>query len=289
MDIETNMINQALEFYNIDDTKYIEKCYECIEFINKNPNIKTKTDELFNILYIYKNNQLSQLWKIKNIDELFGEDCHPFITNILLLSGYKKHSYNIEKYKLDKEQCNIHKKRVKEALTNDIYERNYKGIRISQMLWGTYFINLKLIEVGRLQYAFCKNNPITNEEELCIKIHIPRNGKLDSTEVKKSLNESKELIKRYFKLDNYKYYCDSWLLSNQIRDLLPEDSNIAKFHDMFDINETEECIDNILNFVYNLRECDNYNNLAENTTLQIKVKKHLLEGKSIKGGIGILK
>ncbi len=289
MDIQTNVIKEALEFYNIQDTEYIEKCYECIEFINKNTNIKIKIHELFNILYIDKNSQLSQLWKIKNIDELFGEDCHPFITNILLLSSYKKHLYNIEKYKLDKQQCNIHKKRVKEALTNDIYQRNYNGIRISQMLWGTYFINLRLIEVGRLQYEFCKNNPMTNKEELCIKIHIPSDKKLDSTEVKKSLNESKNLIKRYFKLDNPKYYCDSWLLSNQIRDLLPQDSNIAKFQDMFDIKETEECIDNILNFVYNIRNSDNYNKLAEDTSLQRKIKKYILEGKSIKGGIGILK
>lgn len=289
MDIEINMINQALKFYNIHNAKYIEKCYECVEFISKNADIKIKVDELFNILYIDKNNQSSQLWKIKNIEELFGEECHPFITNILLLSGYKQHLYNMEKYKLDKQQCSIHKNRVKGALTNDIYERNYKGIRISQMLWGTYFINLRLIEVGRLQYEFSKNNPVTNKEELCIKIHIPRDEKLDSTKVKESLNESKELIKKYFKLDNPKYYCNSWLLSNQIRDLLPEDSNIAKFHDMFDIDETEECIHAILNFVYNVLECDSYNNLAEDTSLQIKVKKHLLEGKSIRGGIGILK
>ena len=45
--------------------------------------------ELFNILYIDENTQLSELWKIKNIEELFGKDCHPFITNILLLISYK--------------------------------------------------------------------------------------------------------------------------------------------------------------------------------------------------------
>lgn len=289
MDIQTNEIKEALEFYNIRDAEYIEKCYECIEFINKNANIKIRIHELFNILYIDENTKLSELWKIKNIEELFGKDCHPFITNILLLISYKKHSDNMKKYKLDKKQCRIHKERVKGTLVNDIYQRNYNGIRISQMLWGTYFINLKLIEVGRLQYEFCKNNPITNKEERCIKIHIPSDKKLDNKEVKKSLNSSKQFIKRYFKLNNPKYYCNSWLLSNQIRNLLGEDSNIAKFQDMFNINETEECIDDILNFVYNIRNINDYNNLAENTTLQRKVKKYLLEGKSIKKGMGILK
>lgn len=289
MNRNKNAIKQAIEFYNIQDEDYLKKCYECIAFINEKPDINLKVNELYNTLYENKNNNISELWKIKNIEELFGPNCHPFITNILLLSGYKEHSNNIEKYKLDNEQCNIHKERVKAALTNDIYQRHYNGIRISQMLWGTYFVNLRLIEVGRLQYELCNNNPITNKEELCIKIHIPSDKKLESNEVEYSLNESKELIKKYFKLDNKKYYCNSWLLSNQIRKLLPDNSNIAKFHDMFNIIETEECVDDILNFVYNIRSIDNYNNLVEDTSLQRKIKQYLLEGKTIRKGIGVLK
>lgn len=289
MNINKNTIKQAIEFYNIQDEQYLNKCYECIDFINERSDINVKVNELYNTLYKDKNNNISELWKIKNIEELFGQNCHPFITNIILLSGYKEHLNNMEKYKLDNEQCNIHKERVKGTLTNDIYQRHYNGIRISQMLWGTYFINLKLLEVGRLQYELCKNNPITNKEELCIKIHIPSDKKLESNDVKHSLNKSKEVIKKYFKIDDAKYYCNSWLLSNQIRKLLPDNSNIAKFHDMFNIIEAEECVDDILNFVYNIRSIENYNNLAEDTSLQRKIKQYLLEGKAIRKGIGVLK
>lgn len=183
----------------------------------------------------------------------------------------------------------IHKKRVKECLTRDIYERKYEGIRISQMLWGTYFVNVKLIEVGRLQYEYCKRNPITKQEELCIKIHIPSGEKLDIKDVKESLNKSEELIKKYFKLDNPKYYCESWIFSNQVRNMLNDNSNIAKFNDLFDIIEGEECIGDILNFVYNVKECNNYKDLEENTSLQRKIKQFLIEGKTINLGIGTLK
>ena len=43
--------------------------------------------------------------------------------------------------------------------------------------------------------------------------------------------------------------------------MLDENSNIAKFYKMFDVTEGEECTGDILNFVYNINKCDNYNNL----------------------------
>ena len=38
----------------------------------------------------------------------------------------------------------------------------------------------------------------------------------------------------------------------------------------------------ILNFVFNIQECNNYNNLLENTSLQRLLKKQLLENESLK-------
>lgn len=289
MYIDKQIIENALNFYEIDNQEYINKCYECIENINNNSNLQTEIDEIYNILYIDKTNKISELWTLKNINELFKNMCHPFITNILLLLGYNTHLNNMKKYGLDEKQSIIHKKRVKECLTKDIYERKYEGIRISQMLWGSYFVNVKLIEIDRLQYGYCKYSPITKQEELCIKIHIPSGKKLEIKEVKVSLNKSKELISKYFKLDNPKYYCESWLLSNQVRNMLDNNSNIAKFYNMFDIIEGEECIDDILNFVYNVKECYNYKDLVENTSLQRKIKQFLIEGEKINLGIGILK
>lgn len=289
MDIDKNLIEEALKFYEINDDKYIDGCKKCINEINHDLNLKFKIDKIYDILYIDNNNKISQLWNIKSIDELFENKCNPFVTNILLLLGYKIHLNNMKKYNFDKEQCDIHKKRVRECLTNDIYIRKYEGIRISQMLWGAYFINVKLIECGILQYEFSKFNPITKDKELCIKIHIPKIKKLDISEVKLSLNKSELYIYKYFKLSNPKYYCVSWLLSNQIKSILNKNSNIAKFQDLFNIVEGKECIDDILNFVFNLNKYNDYYQLNEQTSLQRNIKKFLIDGKIIKEGIGILK
>ena len=289
MNIDKKLIKEALKFYQINDITYAEKCDKCIEFIDKNSKMKKKAYEILNILYGNKNNQISELWKIKNTEELFGKDIHPYITNVLLLCGYKIHLSNMKKYKLDEEQCCIHKKRVRETLTNDIYKRNYQGIRISQMLWGVYFINLRIIEVGRLQYELDNYNPITKNEELCIKIHIPGSESLDIYDVEQSLIDSKSEIKKYFNINDVKYYCVSWILSSQISKLVKTNSNIAKFQNMFDIIEGENCIDDILNFVYNIDNFTNYNELPEDTSLQRNIKEYLLSGQIIKIGIGTLK
>ena len=241
-------------------------------------------------MYVDKKDYLlAKLWKIRKKEELFGNNFHPFVTNIIILLGYNLHQENMRKYNLDDKQVKSHKKRVKEALTYDIYERGYDGIRISQMLWASYFINLKIIEVGCLQYELVNIDSMTKKNDKCIKIHIPKNTKLDIESVKESLVKSKDEILKYFKLDRQKYYCESWLLSKEVLELLNDGSNILKFSKLFDIASGNNCINDILNFVYGKLKCGDYNTLHEDTCLQRKIKKELIKGVIIKIGIGKLK
>lgn len=275
-----SVIDRALLFYDINDENYKNKCYKCLDSLNKNIKTLKKFYNIRNKIYNNKNRKIEKLWETKSKDKMFDKKVHPYITNLLLLSGYNIHKKNMKKFNLDIEQIKIHKLRVKECLTKDIIIRNYDGIRISQMLWGTYFINIKLIEVGILQYEKYEN---------CIKIHIPSCGKLNINKVKQSLDNSKKYIRRYFKLKDYNYYCDSWLLSKQIHEIIDKNSNIYKFYNLFNVEEGESCIDDILNFVYQKNFFADYNKLPENTSLQIKIKKLLLNGTDIRKGKGILK
>lgn len=212
--------------------------------------------------------------------ELFGEQYNPFVTSVLVLLGYKLHEKNMINKNYSNIQEELYKKRVTEALVNDIYVRELESIRISQMIWSAYFINTKLIEVGRLQYEKCENH---------IKIHIPSGDKLEIEKVLKSIKKSKEEIEKYFDLKNPEYLCDSWLLSNQINSIIDSNSNIGKFYNLFEVQDGTDAKKDILNFVFNIQECDNYNNLLEDTSLQKLLKKQLIENKSIKIGCGKLK
>ena len=90
-------------------------------------------------------------------------------------------------------------------------------------------------------------------------------------------------------MENPEYYCSSWLLSPTINKVIDKSSNIAKFYDMFEILEEKDGIEDILNFVYNVKKCNNYDELEENTSLQIKIKEMLLRNEKLTIGVGILK
>lgn len=203
----------------------------------------------------------------------------------MILLGYEFHLHNIKRYNLDEAQIRIHKKRVKECFENDLINRGYKGVRISQMLWATYFIRLRIIEVGRLQYEYF----INDDNKQVIKIHIPRGKKLDIVSVIKSIDNSKKEILKIFKVNNCEYICNSWLLSNQIHELLDEDTYIYKFQELFNVKDGENCIKDILNFAYEIENCEDYLLLPEKTLLQRIIKEELLKGKGFYLGLGVLK
>lgn len=280
MKINLSDIDNALEYYQINDINYKDKCYKCVEDVNEIQGFNYRVKEIYDILYDEKSFAIDTLWKRQNMVELFGEYYNPFITSILVLLGYNLHEKNMINQNYTDTQKMLYKKRVREVLTNDIYVRKLENIRISQMIWGAYFINTKLIEVGRLQYEKCENH---------IKIHIPSGSRLEIKKVFNSIKESKEQIEKYFDLENPEYRCDSWLLSNQINAIIDFNSNIAKFYRLFNVKDGPDAKKDILNFVFNMQECDNYNNLSEDTSLQRLLKKQLLENKSIKIGWGKLK
>ena len=262
--MNTKTIDNALLYYDIIDEDYKNQCYDCLKKIKQNAKLQKEFNDLFNAIFVKKSDEVKKLWNIKSTNLIFSENVHPYITNLLLLRGYKIHQKNIDSYKLDEQQINIHKLRVKETLTNDIKIRNLDGIRISQMLWGSYYVN-------------------------SIKIHIPAGEKLDIDKVIDSLNKAEFFKKKYFKIKNYCYYCNSWLLSKQIHNIVSKDSNIYKFYNLFDVTEGENCIEDILNFVYKKLSINNYCELQDETSLQRNIKSYLLNNNDIKLGKGTLK
>ena len=279
---------EALHFYGIKDEEYKKRCLEVVYDINNNEVLKNKVEELFYKLYDKNKEGLSKLWKMKKVSELFG-DCNLFITSVMILLGYDIHRKNMSKYNLSNEQKSIHIKRVKNALLDDIYIRGYESVRISQMLWASYFINLRIIEVGGFQYELVSENPITKENEMCIKMHVPKGASLNEEDVRSSIRKSTYEIERYFNVKDINYYIESWLLSPEVLALLDDNSNILKFSKLFSIKSMGECTRDILDFVFNDVYIKDYNLLVCKTSLQVKLKSLLINKKEIHIGIGKLK
>lgn len=273
-------IDKAFLFYGIDE-KYKVLAYDCLQEILNNKLIKDAFLSVYEMLFVVNTEEFRTLWRIKDVELLFGKSVNPFITNLMILFGAKIHKENMKKFGFDEQQINYHKKRVNECFVNDLIEKGYKGVSVEQMFWAAYFIKCVVIEVGNLQYEF---NPLINK----IQIHIPRMPKLDIDQVKESLINSKKEIKRYFKLENKQYICCSWLLSKQITKLLPKKSNIRNFQALFNIQENEPCVRDVLIFVYKIEKCNDYSQLPEKTFLQRKIKKELIKGTIFRKGYGEL-
>ena len=274
------IIDNALSYYGINDEWYRKQCYACMKTIKTDNGLMQKFEELLDVLYVDKTQKINRLWSIESAEELFHQPVHPFVTIVALLCGCQLHQRNMEKHHFDEVQQSIHKTRMKEVLTKDIVQRGLESIRISQMIWGTYFINVRLVEVGRLQYEYVDMHTI--------RIHIPSDEKLEVLKVIDSITSSKNVIKRYFKVEKPQYVCDSWLLSPEIHQLVSKDSNIYQFYELFNVSKGYDCIRDIFDFVYRTKECD-YRELAEETSLQRVIKEYLLDGNCIHLGCGILK
>ena len=83
-------------------------------------------------------------------------------------------------------------------------------------------------------------------------------------------------------------YCHSWLLSPQLKDFLPEGSNILRFQELFDIRIDSIPGDGVLQWVFKdpgLSPED----YPENTSLQRKLKQFFRNGGQFREGKGYLR
>ena len=82
------------------------------------------------------------------------------------------------------------KKRVKECFEFDLKVRKRDGVRVSQMLWAIYFIRIRIIEIGSLQFE-CDFDSV-------VKIHIPKNTDLNIFSVKESIKKATIEMKQIY-------------------------------------------------------------------------------------------
>lgn len=119
-----------------------------------------------------------------------------------------------------------------------------------ELNWIWLHLSLNIFKLGRLQFQKCryydktpynKNGKNIKFGDKVLNIHIPRGGKLDVDECKKSVENAKSFFKKYYpKYDNDKFICHSWLLYGDNSKYMNENSNILKFAKMFDVVSQKE-------------------------------------------------
>ncbi|MET7375098.1 acyltransferase domain-containing protein [Micromonospora arida] len=98
--------------------------------------------------------------------------------------------------------------------------------------WLTLHSRGSVYELGRLQHQ---------RGDGAIGLHVPESGPLTPTAIEASLDEARAFFPRHFPDEQYTAFsCASWLLDPQLREYLPEDSNIVRFQRRFELEPYDE-------------------------------------------------
>lgn len=288
--------NEILEYYDFDEI-FKNRFKQEIELLKNDAKLNFICYIFYYILFLADYKNYCNIWSWKSAESVFKNNGSYMIPVVALLCGYEFHIRNMELRNFDSQQIELQKYNIRLTCTNDRKKYNIDGIRFSEMIWGSFFIKGNLIQIGRLQYEigvknFDKLDKYFKEKHKYIYIHIPRDKDLNEKDIDDSLNNVHNYIKKYYpelKKDKLAYYTQSWLLSPEVKDILPNDSNIVKFQNKFNIVKYEENINDFLDFVFNEPfENVNYNNLQETTTLQKGLKQMIIDKKTLHLGLGII-
>lgn len=141
--------------------------------------------------------------------------------------------------------------------------------------WLTLHSRGGLYELGRLQH---------HRGDSALSLHIPDSGPLTPEAVSASLDEARAFFPRHFPDERYTAFsCGSWLLDPQLREYLPDESNIIRFQRRFDLepHEEQEGLNadvEVLRFVFRTLTTP-LDRLPRGTVLQRAVVDHLQAGR----------
>lgn len=158
--------------------------------------------------------------------------------------------------------------------------------------WVATTLSLKIFRLGRLQFepmeldaAIVCNGHTYPEGTMVLNVHIPAGQPLDVAQVRAAMDYAPVFFDTYFRKTFTLFHCHSWLLSPQLKELLPEESRILQFQNLFSVcqvDQERQAEERVFGFA-----ADDPATYPEETSLQKKMKAAILAGKSFGMGCGI--
>lgn len=151
--------------------------------------------------------------------------------------------------------------------------------------WWTYRqISMVLFRIGELEYELTQL-----KGQKAVSVHIPSDASFTPEQVDESLKRSEEFIATFYPdYEATQYFCESWLLSPRLSDMVKETSNIRKFQKLFTIQEDMPEDKEYMEWLFGKTLDTPLEELPEKTSLQRKAKELLRNGGNLGAGVGIL-
>lgn len=205
-------------------------------------------------------------------------------------------------------RCLDHTKKIYDRLKigEDIFYDTMKDISVwcgnngnkglDNYQWLLNHVKGELFKLGRLQFQLyqCNNSSLDYSllpfgyGENVIFIHIPQGEKLTYEDCVRSIGKAKIFFKEYFPDYEYRYFlCESWLLFENNKQFMDENSNIIKFSSLFHIAYSVYDDSQAIERIFGKRE-DDINNYPETTSLRRAAKNYMAEGNKLGMGIGTI-
>jgi len=177
----------------------------------------------------------------------------------------------------------------------DIWSELKNELYLGELPWLSRHMNMKLFRLGRLQFCMAKSEHNilgkgVAKGDNVIEIHVPKGSPLDIVECKKSIECAKVFFEKYFPEFKYEYFTiHTWLLDDSLAEFLSPDSNILKFHNLFEIVSKEKS-DAILGYVFKWKiERRSIRETAPTSSFAKKVKERVLSGGDFYENIGVIR
>ncbi|WP_240542217.1 acyltransferase domain-containing protein [Bifidobacterium felsineum] len=174
----------------------------------------------------------------------------------------------------------------------DEHQVSYGKYGFDRDFWTYRELSARLFRLGTLEFELAyeaDDVPAIAGMPRIINIHIPSNASLDPEHCDASIASSRDFLASFFpNWAGLPYWCESWLLSPALNQLLPERSHILAFQRRFDIRETNPDADDWREWVFQRNNAP-IAELPERTSLQRNMKRFLLGGGKVGIGIGRLR
>lgn len=153
--------------------------------------------------------------------------------------------------------------------------------------WAWWFprqLALKEFRIGIFEYEMtCRENSDV------LSLHIPSDALLTDENIRQSFSDAHAFFAKFYpSYADVGVFCETWLLTPCLKELLPSSSRILHFQTFFDILHTDDNSPAFYDWVFPGAP-ENIKDLPENTSLQKNAKTYLLSGKKIGWTLGKLK
>lgn len=164
------------------------------------------------------------------------------------------------------------------------HKESYGTYGFDRDWWTPRQIAMQEFRIDELEYEM-----VCEEGRNMISVHIPSNADMDKVKCLSSYHKAKDFFAMYYPDYQYEqFFCDSWLLSPNLKDVLTSGSKILSFQSAYEIIKFDKDATEFMEWIFKNPDLP-LEELPEHTSLQRNLKEYLKNGGKIGGAVGYLK